>query len=222
MYSPRISTPPALLPRLRRSQACDLKPGKPSHPPILDTPTGYSERAPVRRFRRSEALSSTWWQVKDSNLRSFRDGFTVPRLRPAETPDLQQLPCVFPRNNRRQSGPTGRSHALLGPPSWVPPNYDNGMPAAPSPSTFWASGSHWRTMRHPQSHRRDSSLRVRIPGTYQPPTYACPLSRVRLRCGRRSARHLSTAVRQRCSRPRANSSQPSRTNSHQPQAAVMA
>lgn len=40
-YSSRISTPPALLPRLRRSQACDPTPGKPSHPPILDTPTGY-------------------------------------------------------------------------------------------------------------------------------------------------------------------------------------
>lgn len=28
------------------------------------------------RFRRSGGLSR-WWQVKDSNLRSFRDGFTV-------------------------------------------------------------------------------------------------------------------------------------------------
>jgi len=46
----------------------------------FDTPTGYTKRASEPRFRRSEALSSTWWQVKDSNLRSFRDGFTVPRL----------------------------------------------------------------------------------------------------------------------------------------------
>src|ERR1035437_2016028 len=36
------------------------------------------------RFRRSEILSSTWWQVKDSNLRSFRDVFTVPRLQACE------------------------------------------------------------------------------------------------------------------------------------------
>jgi hypothetical protein len=43
----------------------------------LDTPTGYIKRAPDRRFRRSEALSRTRWQVKDSNLRSSRDGFTV-------------------------------------------------------------------------------------------------------------------------------------------------
>jgi hypothetical protein len=38
------------------------------------------KRASEPRFRRSEALSRTWWQVKDSNLRSFRDGFTVPSL----------------------------------------------------------------------------------------------------------------------------------------------
>jgi hypothetical protein len=43
----------------------------------LDTPTGYIKRASDRRFRWSEALSSIRWQVKDSNLRSFRDGFTV-------------------------------------------------------------------------------------------------------------------------------------------------
>jgi hypothetical protein len=46
----------------------------------FDTPTGYMKRASDPRFRRSEALSHTWWQVKDSNLRNFRDGFTVPRL----------------------------------------------------------------------------------------------------------------------------------------------
>ena len=34
-------------------------------------------RAPDLRFRRSGALLCTGWQVKDSNLRSFRDGFTV-------------------------------------------------------------------------------------------------------------------------------------------------
>src|SRR5471032_2361852 len=43
----------------------------------LDTPTGYVTRASDRRFRWSEALSRTRWQVKDSNLRSSRDGFTV-------------------------------------------------------------------------------------------------------------------------------------------------
>ena len=38
---------------------------------------GQARGAPNRRFRWSGAPLSTWWQVKDSNLRSFRDGFTV-------------------------------------------------------------------------------------------------------------------------------------------------
>ena len=46
----------------------------------VSIPHGYMTRASEPRFRSSEALSGTWWQVKDSNLRSFRDGFTVPRL----------------------------------------------------------------------------------------------------------------------------------------------
>jgi hypothetical protein len=45
----------------------------------FDTPTRYMKRASEPRFRRSEALSHTWWQVKDSNLRSFRDGSTDQR-----------------------------------------------------------------------------------------------------------------------------------------------
>src|ERR1039458_4458215 len=56
-------------------------------------------------FRRSEALSSTWWQVKDSNLRSFRDGSTDHRphardQRQCLSPD--KLPGVFPTDSRRQ------------------------------------------------------------------------------------------------------------------------
>src|SRR5665647_3027338 len=43
---------------------------------VFDTPTRYKKEGLRPRFRRSEALSRTWWQVKDSNLRSFRDGFT--------------------------------------------------------------------------------------------------------------------------------------------------
>jgi hypothetical protein len=56
--------------------------------PASDTPTGCRERAPGLRFRRSGTLSCTGWQVKDSNLRSFRDGFTV---RPTPHADLLLL-----------------------------------------------------------------------------------------------------------------------------------
>ena len=44
---------------------------------VFDTPTRYKKEDLRPRLRRSEALSHTRWQVKDSNLRSFRDGFTV-------------------------------------------------------------------------------------------------------------------------------------------------
>ena len=56
-------------------------------------------------------LLSTWWQVKDSNLRSFRDGFTDHGRQAGDQRKClspRQLPCVFPTNSRRQSGPTGR------------------------------------------------------------------------------------------------------------------
>ena len=65
--------------RLRRSQACDPRLGGSPKQRRFDTPTRYTKRASETRFRRSEALSSTWWQVKDSNLRGFRDGFTDQR-----------------------------------------------------------------------------------------------------------------------------------------------
>ena len=66
--------------RLRRSQTYDEDPEDRKTDHRFDTPNGYTKRASEPRFRRSEALSHTWWQVKDSNLRSFRDGFTVLRL----------------------------------------------------------------------------------------------------------------------------------------------
>ena len=45
----------------------------------LNAPTGYA-KGPRPAFPQVKSPFSTWWQVKDSNLRSFRDGFTVPRL----------------------------------------------------------------------------------------------------------------------------------------------
>ena len=37
-------------------------------------------KSPQPAFPQVRGPFSTWWQVKDSNLRSFRDGFTVPML----------------------------------------------------------------------------------------------------------------------------------------------
>ena len=48
-------------------------------------------RAPTWRFRRSEALLRWWWQVKDSNLRSFRDGFTVRSHWPLGQPAVTRM-----------------------------------------------------------------------------------------------------------------------------------
>jgi hypothetical protein len=52
----------------------------------MDTPKHPRWEAPLEReeaplLHRIKSPFSTWWQVKDSNLRSFRDGFTVPSLR---------------------------------------------------------------------------------------------------------------------------------------------
>jgi hypothetical protein len=70
----------------------------------FDTPIGYTKRASGPRFRRSsEALSRTRWQVKDSNLRSFRDGFTVHERQAGEQRrclSTNTLPCVFPTDSR--------------------------------------------------------------------------------------------------------------------------
>ena len=45
---------------------------------------GRRQKGSDRRFRWSEALPSTGWQMKDSNLLSSRDGFTVPTMRFAD------------------------------------------------------------------------------------------------------------------------------------------
>jgi hypothetical protein len=68
----------------------------------FDTPTRYMKKASEPRFRRSEALSHTWWQVKDSNLRSFRDGFTDQRLQACD-----QRQYLSPDNFRAYSPQSG-------------------------------------------------------------------------------------------------------------------
>jgi hypothetical protein len=72
---------------------------------VFDTPTRYKKEGLRPRFRRSEALSRTSWQVKDSNLRSFRDGFTDHRLHARDQRQClspHKLPGVFPTDSRRQ------------------------------------------------------------------------------------------------------------------------
>jgi hypothetical protein len=104
-YSGRTQRHPIRFTRFRRSQACDPKSLGPPKRRRFDTPIGYTKRASEPRFRRSEALSRTWWQVKDSNLRSFRDGFTDHRLQACDQPKRlisKQLPGVFPADSRRQ------------------------------------------------------------------------------------------------------------------------
>src|SRR5665647_480502 len=53
----------------------------------------------------------TWWPVKDSNLRSFRDGFTDQRRQAREQRQClsaNKLPCVFPPDRRLH--PTTAGH----------------------------------------------------------------------------------------------------------------
>src|ERR1039458_8059064 len=111
--------------RFRSSQACDPKLWGSPKRHRLDTPTRYITRASEPRFRSSEALSGTWWQVKDSNLRSFRDGFTVPGLQArdqrkrltgnnfrAYSPQTADVNHLQPDNSAGQIRPT-RSNAVM-------------------------------------------------------------------------------------------------------------
>ena len=82
---------------------------------VFDTPAWYMRRGLRPRFRRSEALSRTRWQVKDSNLRSFRDGFTDHERQARDQrkrPFHRQLTCAFPTDTRRQPTTTDRSRTL--------------------------------------------------------------------------------------------------------------
>jgi hypothetical protein len=70
--------------------------------PFWIPPPGTRE-GPRPAFPQVRGPLSTWWQVKDSNLRSFRDGFTVPSLQACDQqhwPIPQQLPRLFPTDSR--------------------------------------------------------------------------------------------------------------------------
>jgi hypothetical protein len=57
-----------------------------------------------------------WWQVKDSNLRSFRDGFTDLERQARDQrkrPSPQQLPPVFPPNNRQDPATAGHPRRAI-------------------------------------------------------------------------------------------------------------
>ena len=104
-YSGRTQRHPIRTTRFRSSQACDPKLWGSPKRHRFDTPTRYIMRASEPRFRSSEALSGTWWQVKDSNLRSFRDGFTDHRPHARDQRQClspNKLPGVFPTDSRRQ------------------------------------------------------------------------------------------------------------------------
>jgi hypothetical protein len=94
----RTPTPPIRSSRLCRSQAWTPEPDDRQNGAAFDTPTRYKKEGLRPRLRRSEALSCTRWQVKDSNLRSFRDGFTVLGRQACDQQkclSTRQLPCVF-------------------------------------------------------------------------------------------------------------------------------
>jgi hypothetical protein len=44
---------------------------------VLVRPNGTDNNGPSTAFLLVRGRVCTWWRVKDSNLRSFRDGFTV-------------------------------------------------------------------------------------------------------------------------------------------------
>src|SRR5450759_1070070 len=110
--------------------------------PLWPDHSRTTRKCPQPAFPQVKGPFSTWWQVKDSNLRSFRDGFTVPRLQACD--QRKRLTCnnfraYSPQTAVASRGQPDAKHALPDPPSWVPPNknYGDGMPAAPTLSTSW-------------------------------------------------------------------------------------
>jgi len=87
--------------------------------PFWIPPPGTRE-GPRPAFPQVRGPLSTWWQVKDSNLRSFRDGFTDHRHQACDQRkcrSCRQLSCVFPTDGRRPpatAGHPGEHFALRG------------------------------------------------------------------------------------------------------------
>jgi len=61
----------------------------------LDAPTGYT-KGPLAGISAIRGPFSTWWQVKDSNLRGFRVGFTDHRPHARD-----QRQCLSPNTSGR-------------------------------------------------------------------------------------------------------------------------
>ena len=118
-----------------------------SHP-SLDTPARYMRRASDQRFCWSEALSRTRWQVKDSNLRSFRDGFTDHGRQGRD----QRKP--FSPNNFRAHSPQTTDHNRLQPdtPASNSPSRHHPTTPSPTPQPVWLP---W--LRSPVSSTRQRS-----------------------------------------------------------------
>lgn len=72
------------------SLAADPQPAHRNANSRLGPARGLQEKDPGARFRSSRGHLCTWWRVEDSNLCSFRDGFTVrshwPLGQPARAP----------------------------------------------------------------------------------------------------------------------------------------
>jgi len=96
--------------------------------PVSIPPAGISE-GPQPASPQARGPFSTWWQVKDSNLRSFRDGFTVPRLQACDhwkrltrnnfraySPQIADVSPSQPDTSRRLAAPPKSLIGRLRPP----------------------------------------------------------------------------------------------------------
>lgn len=127
-----------------------------------------TREGPGRRFRRSEALLSTWWRAKNSSLRRFRDGFTERRMPPTHQ-RLRASPPNFAVNSpqildaiRRRQTLLGRApRRLQGP---LLPRASSLPPAVrPPASETWVT-SPKRTDTEPRTGTRPSCTSPTLPG----------------------------------------------------------
>src|SRR5215204_1867314 len=108
--------------------------------PNPHSPALYTWTRSDPRSRTSNRVSSVWWQVKDSNLRSFRDGFTD---RSGRASDLQKHRHVRDQDtNRPQTLDVSRSPpAIAGQPNYWSVQSNRGLPATVA-SELLHTGAH--------------------------------------------------------------------------------
>ena len=161
---------------------------------LADSSTGFwipppgTRKGPQPAFPQVRGPFSTWWQVKDSNLRSFRDGFTDQRRQACDqrqylSPDNFRAysPQIAGDNRQQPDTPASNSRSRRRTTSSPTPQTQAIMLRSRFSPTRPAPRSTLRLLRHHRRVCRDDPRSVRCDA--DPPRGAAS-------CGRRLCRKL--------------------------------